>query len=559
MSGSRLVRALLLVCFVLGAVALPASRAEEAPCSERELKSRKAKLRPRASEWWRTRKRLVFVCPQCKGQGKVRAGRRRIVDCPKCDGNRKVVDAKRYRKLYYDMRSPAFRKQEGIQDRLTREYESARTGSPFPESITKYHIDEVELVGERHGLVHVEENREEVARPQRWVWAEDEKGRCTWCLWDEAADGPWAKEPTGTGAAANEKPPLSAPPEIRQLVVEMLEASLTAFVPREVLLQGDTLVLRLLARPGADAEEGNDLIGSDGVALVRALFPLLEHPSIRADWYMNWRDDLGRTEIRPKWTSELTRERHDRVVWDNLSEIEQVRVLQWETYEHDGWIMWAMPDPLPESILPAPSLPGTEPLPEAAVEAAADAGWVDYQGYSFPPRHAYVHAVTLSTSCSMTLDAKAVLCTARFSVPVYQQPEPIRAQSATLEAATAKLALFLPPDAGGKPLPPWVGIRLYVTHGAAVAVDAVVARRATAWADDVHAGGGTLGPADRVSSDPNHESFTVLWKADLSSVLTMAKAKSVLVRFGGAAGLTISLGEKELAVLQDVLSRVVPE
>ena len=84
MTAARVLRSLLLVCLVLACGGspngLPTARAGDETCSEADLKSRKAKLRPRASEWWRTRKRLVFVCPQCKGQGKVRAGRRRIVD-----------------------------------------------------------------------------------------------------------------------------------------------------------------------------------------------------------------------------------------------------------------------------------------------------------------------------------------------------------------------------------------------------------------------------------------------------------------------------------------------
>ncbi len=564
MTAARVLRSLLLVCLVLACGGSPkglvTARADDGTCSEAELKSRTTKLRRRASAWWRTRKRLVFGCPQCKGQGKVRAGRRRIVDCPKCDGHRKVVDAKRYRKLFYDMRSPAFRRIDGIQDRMTAEYEAARTGSPWPTEIEKYHIHDVELVGERHGLVHVERNREDVAKPQRWVWAEDDRERCDWYLWDEAADGRWvgeAGEPGGpAGGAAGGTPPLTAPPEIRQLVVEMLEASLTAFVPREVLVQGDTLLLRLVARPGADAEEGNDLIGADGVALVRALFPVLPNPTIRADWYMNMRDELGRTEIRPKWTSVLTRERHDRVVWENLSGIERTRMLQWTTYDQDGWVLWPMPDPLPDGVLPPPALPGADPAPAAAEEAAA---WVDYQGYAFPPRGAREHAVTLSSDCSMTLDARAVLCTARFDVRVYQEPEPVRARAGEVEACRTKLALFLPPNAPGKRVPAWVGIRLYVTHAAGVAIDANVSERAIAWADDVHVGGGKLGPVDRVSSDPSHEAFTVLWEAPLASALKMARARGVLVRFGGEAGLTVSLGGKELAVLQDVLSRVVPE
>jgi hypothetical protein len=48
------------------------------------------------------------------------------VKCPKCDGHKRYVDADRWRLLYYEMRSPDFRLQEGIRDRLEDEFRKVR-------------------------------------------------------------------------------------------------------------------------------------------------------------------------------------------------------------------------------------------------------------------------------------------------------------------------------------------------------------------------------------------------------------------------------------------------
>ncbi len=154
----------------------------------------RGKLRSRAAGWWRHRKRMVMVCPQCKGRGSVpwRRGRQRtMVKCPKCEGNKIFVDKDPYRHCFYDMRSPAFRLQPGIQDRVTKEFVAARDGHPFPARLLRYATKDIDIIDATHGIVHVERNKEGIARPQRWVWAEEGGKSPTWYLWDEEADGPW--------------------------------------------------------------------------------------------------------------------------------------------------------------------------------------------------------------------------------------------------------------------------------------------------------------------------------------------------------------------------------
>jgi hypothetical protein len=215
---------LALLLFVLLAAPTRFARAEDDPLppgmSEDEVRVLRTKLRRRAAEWWRYRKTLAMRCPQCKGAGKVRwrQGRRRvIVDCPKCDGHKMFVDKDEYRRCFYDMRSPAFRMQEGIQNRVTKEFVAAKEGRPFPQILDRYKLEKIEIVDASHGLVWVEKNKESVARPQEWVWSEEVGKSTTWFLYDAQADGPWpsaeACEPAPPPAAEPERPaPTPAPP-----------------------------------------------------------------------------------------------------------------------------------------------------------------------------------------------------------------------------------------------------------------------------------------------------------------------------------------------------------
>ena len=181
---------------------------------EAEITRLKGKVRSRAAAWWRYRKPMATICPQCKGNGKVRwrQGRRRVlVDCPKCDGHKRYIDKDDYRHCYYDLRSPAFRLQEGVQARVTEAFIAAREGNPAPVIVTSYSIQDIEIVDTEHAIVHVEQNGDSVARPQRWVLAEEGRKPATWFFYDPAADGPWPGEggPAVTGPA--DAPPVPEP------------------------------------------------------------------------------------------------------------------------------------------------------------------------------------------------------------------------------------------------------------------------------------------------------------------------------------------------------------
>ncbi|MFV1958917.1 MAG: hypothetical protein ACC662_05835, partial [Planctomycetota bacterium] len=172
--------------------------------TEKQVRVLRSKLRSRAVEWWIRRKKLAMVCPQCRGTGKVRWRRRRrrvLVDCPKCDGHKIYVSKDEYRRCFYDMRSPAYRLQEGIQARATQEFKEARNGNPFPTILEHYAIKDAKVVDATHGIVWVEQNKDSVARPQAWILGKEARKPATWYFYDAVADGPWPteeKEAAGT-------------------------------------------------------------------------------------------------------------------------------------------------------------------------------------------------------------------------------------------------------------------------------------------------------------------------------------------------------------------------
>lgn len=211
-----------LVLLVLAPAPDRVAVAEEEPLppgmTEDQVRVLRGKLRSRASEWWRYRKKLAMRCPQCKGVGQVRwrRGRRRVlVDCPKCDGHKMHVDKDVYRRCFYDMRSPAFRLQEGVRARVTQEYLKAKQGQPFPVVIKRYVLKKIEIVDATHGIVWIEKNKDSVARPQEWIQAEEVGKSAKWYLYDPEADGAWAgiEEPAREADPAPEpEPPAPAPP-----------------------------------------------------------------------------------------------------------------------------------------------------------------------------------------------------------------------------------------------------------------------------------------------------------------------------------------------------------
>ncbi|MHC4789442.1 MAG: DnaJ-like cysteine-rich domain-containing protein [Planctomycetota bacterium] len=313
--------------------------AEKGELTEAGRRWRIARLKSRATEWLSARRKLVGTCPRCTGRGFVyetvfQGGKSHRVraTCPRCRGRQQVASSKRYRQLFYEMRTPAYRLQPGVKEQLEREYRKADEGNPWPERLVAFMIRKVELADDTHGIVWFTADKDKTWRPMYWIWAKERNRSPKWFVHDEVADGAWpvakTKEPVS---------PLST--EDRARLAETIKSLKLAFDPVELHLEGKTLVIHL--RPVEPKAKVEERIGTDAVRLARAVLGLPgEWSGLRSEWHLQWRNKLGHVEWRPAWSGYMARDKLAKIAWENLSPKERVELLEWQRFEHEGWILW---------------------------------------------------------------------------------------------------------------------------------------------------------------------------------------------------------------------------
>jgi hypothetical protein len=322
---------------VLAALCRPAT-GEDAPKPKPapEEAARLKRLKARAETWWNARKGLVKTCDRCGGVGRIRWGRQ-IRECPECDGRKRKVPADVYRKLYYDMRSPAFRLQDGIQARVEDEYKVAN-GGQWPMDVDRFKITEQSLVDATHGVVLVIENKDTVARPQRWVWADEKEDKGEWWLWDETADGPW---PAQKAEAISLAPPEPLTDEEGRFTRECLDGVGLQHTIADMKKRGTTLVLSL----EVGSVPGGTALGDVAIQDLRGSAKAVLKPAQRweaVEWSLlaKWRDAYGQVEAKPYMTAVLTKAAFDKIRWENLEPHEQLALFAPKYPEYPGWKIW---------------------------------------------------------------------------------------------------------------------------------------------------------------------------------------------------------------------------
>ena len=194
---------------------------------EPERKRRLRELRKQANRWHAHRKRFPTTCHHCHGRGTVlvlrarlpqptsyeerldaaRANKRKSrlggwvpIKCPTCKGQKKYVSEKSYMKIYYEMRSPAFRLRKGSRDEVAALLEKART-TELPRRIRYASYKKGELVDPDHAIAWYRFDGDPTWRPTRWIWRADGGRKSTWYAYHSEVDGPWPGE--------SEAPPLA--------------------------------------------------------------------------------------------------------------------------------------------------------------------------------------------------------------------------------------------------------------------------------------------------------------------------------------------------------------
>ncbi len=372
-----------LVTVLAAAFALPLIAQAEGreALSQKEFKKRRSALRTAAGRYITHRARFPSRCPACKGAGKRRVKKHRgykIYDCSQCVGKGAWIAPKDYQAVYYDMRTPAYQTMPDIKKTLEAQYKLARTGQPWPLIIKRYRLGEWEMIDATHGIVSFRYNADRVPTPTRWIYALDLKGRKSrWFLYDARSDGEWPEGPAGATPGGAPLPRTGteslAQAQAQTLRGVVAQARIT-FRVTESSESGSALELTL--RPGTDGagRVPADRVRIDAVRLARAaLSGKAPWDRVQAIWHDLWRDAYGRNVLRPRWTSGISRAKHDQSAWESMSLLEQAKTVSLVELTYPGWepvepgeTAPAKPEPVrPTPVEPTPTEPNPqEPVPE---------------------------------------------------------------------------------------------------------------------------------------------------------------------------------------------------
>lgn len=325
---------------------------------------RRSELRSAVTRWAEKRLRFPSRCPLCQGSGAIPTGQRggpAFRTCTQCKGRKAWISPPDYRAVYYDLRSPAFRRLEGIQDALESQYKAANAGHPWPTRYKRYSVRDVELVDETHGIAWIKFDAATAATATHWVWSTQEKPRGEWFLHDARSDGPWPESATTAGPGAD----WEAVPGAELSTLRTAAAGATAvFGAVEFLVRGDTL--RVCLEPRANAPAGLDpvdRIAYDALTLMAPVFQVARSRArIEAEWRTPWRNADGLERLLPTWSVGLDRATFEGRGWPGLTPAEQMSLLAWTPSTHAGWQRV-----VPKGAGPAPTAPPApaEPAPSA--------------------------------------------------------------------------------------------------------------------------------------------------------------------------------------------------
>ncbi len=525
-------------------------------------------LRDRAAELASLAGSMVAVCSTCRGKGTVRNtlwttdryGRRyasgsEVHPCTDCLGHPYALHDGIAQWVFYWLRTPVYRVRFGLVELPAMVPVPMRQDLGLPGVVDAYVVhDKVQhttLVDPTHALTRGKASKGKQGIEVRWVWASDDDGQPTWFLYDARTDGGWPGE-----EAPEDAPVAAAPvagvltPGILRRIHEAWAKQGRGFLLHGVSLGGGVLRARYYARPAREIEDPQVPLPSDAVAAVRALYEIVDPSAeVRTEWFLMWRDRLGRLGLRQTWEARLSRPVYAKVVWSNLSGEEQADVLEWTTYEDDTWVPW-----------PMPANPDTTPLDDDGMSGplpSADLGtWKESGGHRFPPRDGYEHPVRLVRSYDDDLDPPIRLGTERFNVEVLVQPAVLRTASDYDKARRVTLRFSVPAAQPGEKLPETITARLYAVIGDFDAMVATMGGKVAGWAD------GEVVPDLRAPSEYAglREGCEHVWTRalllPLPEALVVAGAREAVLRYGTEDGLSVRLSPAALDVLRDLLSRI---
>ena len=326
---------------VLAAARAPSGRAEEPlkppargpeepapdPKVEAEKKRRLGLLKDRMAVWGAAKKGLMGTCTTCNGVGSNSAlagGRTVTTPCRRCAGRGKRVSKTNFKKLYYELMSPDWRRRPDAQREVEAVYLRMDGNlEPVPR-LRSYRIEGMELLGDRHASVRVFHDDDSVAREVHWVWATDPLTKVsTWFLYGGDVDGRWGEVKDDEAAGDVGQEPGPCEPDVEQDVRARVERARLASTLEAVQCARSVLVLTLALPDPKTWEAAERIVHTDAVAALRAV--LRDSPScsaLRLVFLAEWRDRFGAKSKLPWVVAGMPKETCRKIVFENLSPAE---------------------------------------------------------------------------------------------------------------------------------------------------------------------------------------------------------------------------------------------
>ena len=335
MRRSTPLRSLRLVLAALGVAVTVLLTARVAPAAP--IDPRANALKARVVEWYEARKGLLREkCPRCAGFGGGPTTNQRWVNCPRCEGRKSVLATKAYRKLFFDMRSPAWRARATAQDEATAAYLRAdRADVPPREFIAKYQVDRVEVDG-AGGTAWALENDDPLAHESHWIWARDPKtNKDDWWVHTPETDGAWPP----ALAAAEEGLALESADAVA--VRQRVGLAVKKHDVRAATRVRDVLLVGLYDKKAADETTLREGGEEDAIAATRAAFEAVPWASaLRVDLVARFRDKFGKVRLRPYRRLVITRAEFEKIHLDNLKRDEVIAIYGASDLAYPDEVLW---------------------------------------------------------------------------------------------------------------------------------------------------------------------------------------------------------------------------
>ena len=298
------------------------------------------RVRALASKWMRYRKKLVQICPTCRGSGTYRWRTGRVVrsrTCPHCKGHKYYMYESPYVSIHYNLRSGRYRETPNRLRNVKSAYLRDNPGAA-PRYVRRMAISNVRLLSRNHATFDAVFHEPKATEVVRVLGVQDGK-KTKWYLYTEGVDGPWAvPEPTPVeerepnveptdGSVSIERPRLtSLSPSERKSALQHVASCVKYLRVVRVAARESELVISATTpkgKPLFDKERAD----RDIIAFVRSIWT----KGMRSPWHVvTWQlmtvdpAATGVIDWEQVVETRLVKPTFDKIHWENLAQREAI-------------------------------------------------------------------------------------------------------------------------------------------------------------------------------------------------------------------------------------------